>query len=155
MRKFLTSFFFVLAFGLYAFERHNYTAAPMAEPIAVVTETPTSSEAVTTPVVGPTPTPKPTGQYIDGAYTGVVADAYYGNVQVQAVVSGGKLTNINFLQYPNDRNTSREISSRSLPVLRSEAIRAQSANVNTVSGASDTSSAFRQSLAAALSQARG
>lgn len=103
-----------------------------------------------------TPKPKPAaaGQYADGSYTGSAADAYYGNVQVRAVVSGGKLTAVQILQYPNDRSTSRYINSQALPYLEQEAIAAQSASVNTVSGASDTSQAFRESLASALVSAK-
>jgi uncharacterized protein with FMN-binding domain len=41
-----------------------------------------------------------------------------------------------------------------MPRLTQEVIQAQSANVNGVSGASDTSAAFRQSLTSALADAR-
>jgi uncharacterized protein with FMN-binding domain len=92
--------------------------------------------------------------YRDGSYTGSVANAYYGYVQVKAIISGGALTALQILQYPNDRSTSRFINGQALPALEQEAIRAQTANVDTVSGASDTSGAFRQSLGAALVQAK-
>jgi len=95
-----------------------------------------------------------TGKYVDGSYTGSAADAFYGYVQVKAVVSGGKLTAVQILQYPNDRSTSRYINSQALPYLQQEAVAAQSASINTVSGASDTSQAFRESLASALTQAK-
>ncbi len=91
--------------------------------------------------------------YRDGKYTGAVVDAYFGNVQVTVIVQEGKITGVQFLQYPNDRSTSREISAMAMPLLKSEAIAAQSANVDIVSGATQTSSAFKQSLADALSQA--
>jgi uncharacterized protein with FMN-binding domain len=73
---------------------------------------------------------------------------------VRATISGGKLTDVQFLSYPNDRSTSRRINSVAMPYLTQEAIQAQSASVATVSGASDTSAAFRQSLGNALSQAK-
>ncbi len=92
-------------------------------------------------------------KYKDGAFIGPVADAYYGNIQVEAVIQGGKLVDVQFLQYPNDRSTSRFINSYAMPYLKSEAVAAQSANVNTVSGATDSSGAFRQSLSSALTQA--
>jgi len=60
---------------------------------------------------------------------------------------------VQFLQYPSDRNTSIRINSRAMPILKQEAISAQNANVNIVSGATDSSQAFQQSLASALSQA--
>jgi len=115
----------------------------------------TTPAPATTPVATPAPVPvtKQTGQYKDGTYTGSSADAYYGTVQVQAVVQGGKLVTVNFLQYPSDRNTSRYINSQAMPMLQTEAIQAQSANVSGVSGATDTSAAFVQSLGSALAQA--
>ncbi len=125
--------------------------------VAVVTKkVPKSTPVNNTPTVNPTPivVPKKTGQYVDGTYTGSVADAYYGNVQVEVTVSGGKISDVKFLDYPQDRNTSIRINSYAIPNLIAEAISAQSANVNRVSGASDTSAAFKQSLADALSQAK-
>jgi len=92
--------------------------------------------------------------YNDGTYTGGVADAYYGMVQIQAVIQGGKLASVSFLQYPNDRNTSVFINGQAMPILKSEAIQAQNANVDIVSGATDTSMAFQQSLGDALAQAK-
>jgi uncharacterized protein with FMN-binding domain len=93
------------------------------------------------------------GRYKDGTYTGSSVNVYYGNVQVQAVVQGGKITAVNFLQYPNDRSTSRYINSQAMPLLQQETLQAQSARVSGVSGASDTSQGFVQSLSAALAQA--
>lgn len=105
----------------------------------------------------PTPTTAPpvqTGQYKDGTYVGSVVDAFYGNVQVQAVISGGQITDVIFLQYPNHNNTSININSQAMPLLKQEALAAQSANVSGVSGASATSPAFQTSLADALSLAK-
>ncbi len=92
-------------------------------------------------------------QYKNGTYTGSVADAFYGNIQVQAVISAGKITDVKFLQYPNDRQNSIYINSQAMPLLKQEAIQAQSAKVNIITGATDTSMAFVQSLTAALNQA--
>ena len=94
------------------------------------------------------------GLYKDGTYTGPVADAFYGNIQVQVAVTGGKISSVTFLQYPSDTGTSRYISSQAMPLLQAEAIKAQSARVDVVSGASATSAAFRQSLGVALQQAK-
>ncbi len=93
------------------------------------------------------------GQYRDGAYTGPVVDAYYGLMQIQAIIKGGRLASIRVLQYPNDRQTSIFINRQALPMLRNEVITAQSANVDIVSGATLSSEAFIQSLGAAMSQA--
>ena len=111
---------------------------------------PTKSSSSATAI----PTPKPQGRYADGTYTGSSADAYYGTVQVQATIQGGNLTDVAFLQYPNDRSTSQYINGQAMPYLRQEAIQAQNANVSGVSGASETSAAFRESLANALAQAK-
>jgi uncharacterized protein with FMN-binding domain len=105
----------------------------------------------------PVSTPPPVvniGKYKNGSYTGSVADAYYGNVQVIAIISGGKITDVQFLDHPQDRQTSIRINSRAMPYLISEAIAFQDSNVDTVSGASFTSTAFRESLSSALAQAR-
>jgi uncharacterized protein with FMN-binding domain len=121
------------------------------------TDTPTVPTPSNLPAATLNPTPVTTpraSQYKDGAFTGSVADAFYGNVQIQVVVSGGKISQVNFLQYPNDQRTSQFINSQAMPLLQQEAISAQSAKVSGVSGASATSGAFVQSLGAALTQAR-
>jgi len=58
------------------------------------------------------------------------------------------------LRYPSDRRESLFISQNSLPRLRDEVVRAQTAKVDIVSGATLTSLAFMRSLDAALSQAQ-
>lgn len=93
-------------------------------------------------------------QYKNGEYTGNIADAYYGNVQVKATISGGKITDVQFLDYPNDRQNSIRINTYAMPILKSEAIQAQSAKVDVVSGATATSGAFQESLASTLAQAK-
>jgi uncharacterized protein with FMN-binding domain len=92
-------------------------------------------------------------KYKDGTYSGETVDVGFGPVQVQAVVSGGKLTAVNFLQMPSDQHHSQEITAQAEPILRSEALAAQSANINTVSGATQDSDGFVKSLTAALNQA--
>ncbi len=94
------------------------------------------------------------GPYQDGQYIGNVADAYYGNVQVEATIQSGQITDVKFLQYPSDRSTSRYINGQAMPYLIQEAIQAQNANVDIISGATDTSGAFRESLAYALAKAK-
>ena len=102
----------------------------------------------------PGATTAPGALYKDGSYTGSVDDAQWGVVQVKAIIKNGKITDVQFLQYPSDRNRSVYINSIADPQLSSEAIQAQSANVNVVTGATDSSLAFIQSLTDALSQAR-
>ena len=119
-----------------------------------VTKTSTNSTTTTSaPASTQTAPASSTGQYKDGAYTGSVADAFYGNIQVKAIISGGKLTDVVFLQYPNDRRDSVMINQQAMPMLKQEAVQAQSASVDGVSGATDTSQAFVESLTAALNKA--
>ena len=94
-----------------------------------------------------------TSGYIDGTFTGPVTGAYYGLVQIQAIVQGGRLAGIEVLQYPSDRRTSVAINHQALPMLRSEVVAAQSAKVDIISGATLTSEAFIKSLGGALRQA--
>ncbi len=91
--------------------------------------------------------------YKDGTFTGSVADAYYGQVQVAVTINGGKVTNVKFLQYPNTHSTSVYINQQAMPYLKQEAIQSQNSNVQIISGATFTSQAFIQSLSNALSKA--
>ena len=91
--------------------------------------------------------------YKNGTFTGSTFDAYYGNVQVVATISKGRLSNISFLDYPQDRSASLQRSNYAIPILKSEAISSQSANVDSVSGVTYTSEAFMSSLSTALAKA--
>jgi uncharacterized protein with FMN-binding domain len=104
---------------------------------------------------GETTTAATTGQYKDGTYTGTVADAIYGKLQVTVTISGGKIANVTLPIYPNSPGHTSQVSATALPALEQEAIISQSANVNVVSGATQDSAAFQQSLASALAQASG
>ncbi len=105
----------------------------------------------------PTPTPQPpiASSYKDGTYTGPSVNAFWGEVQVQVIISSGRIKSVRFLSYPSDRRTSVTINSFAVPYLQSEAIQAQSANVDVISGATLTSEAFMISLQSALDNARG
>lgn len=107
------------------------------------------------PQTTPTPTAKPGSPYKDGTYTGLAADAFYGNIQVQATIANGKLTGVQFPQWPNDRSRSVRINQQALPWLVQEAIQAQSSQVDVISGATDSSTAFSESLKSALAEAKG
>lgn len=134
-------------------------AATVATTTRSSTSTPTSVSAAPTNLPKtsfPTPTAtaaKTTGEYIDGTYVGNEADANWGLVQVQIVVEAGAVTDVHVLEFPNHRNRSQEINAQAIPLLTSEAIRAQSGRVDVISGATDTSYGFIESLGSALSQA--
>lgn len=97
---------------------------------------------------------KTAAAYKNGTYIGPAADAFYGNVQVSATVTGGKIVDVLFLQYPDTHDTSVMINEQAMPYLKQEVLQSQRANVQIVSGATFTSQAFIQSLTAALSQAK-
>lgn len=106
-----------------------------------------------------TPTPTPTapaqaGGGTSGTFTGNLIRTPYGPVQVAIVVKGGKITDVQELQLPSDRRLSQQISDYAGPILRSQTLSAQSANINGVSGASYTSEGFYESLQSALAQER-
>lgn len=93
------------------------------------------------------------GSYKDGTYSGPAEDTLYGPVQIAAVVSGGKITDVKFLQMPSDLGHSQEVTTYAEPYLKDETIQKQSASISFVSGATTTSEAYAQSLQAALDQA--
>lgn len=130
------------------------TASALAPRATGTAATAPNADTTATATAAPTATTPPGSRYRDGSYLGTVADAQWGYVQVKAIVQGGKLTDVQWVQYPNDRSRSIEINSYADPVLTSEAIQAQSAQVDFVTGATDSSFAFMQSLGDALSQAQ-
>lgn len=97
--------------------------------------------------------PTSTIQYKDGTYIGSVENAFYGDVQVKAIISGGKITAVDFIKSPDTHGTSVFINNQAMPYLEQEAIQSQTAAVDVISGATYTSEAFIQSLTNALSQA--
>ncbi|MFJ4893052.1 FMN-binding protein [Streptomyces sp. NPDC088788] len=89
-----------------------------------------------------------------GTFTGDPVDTQYGTVQVAVTLAKGKLTAVKVLQAPDQNGRDQQIASYSLPRLTQEAIGAQSAHIDAVSGASYTSQGYIQSLQSALDQAR-
>ncbi|MEV0735630.1 FMN-binding protein [Streptomyces sp. NPDC050549] len=85
--------------------------------------------------------------------TGDTVQTRWGPVQVKITVKNGKITDVTAVQYPSDNPRDQEINSNALPQLRSEALAAQSASIDTVSGATYTSDGYRQSLQSALDSA--
>ncbi|WP_329246195.1 FMN-binding protein [Streptomyces sp. NBC_01478] len=85
--------------------------------------------------------------------TGETAQTRWGPVQVKITVKNGKITDVTAVQYPSDNPRDQEINSYALPELKSEALAAQSASIDTVSGATYTSDGYRQSLQSALDSA--
>jgi uncharacterized protein with FMN-binding domain len=88
-----------------------------------------------------------------GTFAGSVVQTRFGPVQVQITVGSGSISDVTALQLTNEDRRSAQISNYAAPLLRSEVLQAQSAKVQTISGATVTSSAYLTSLQAALDAA--
>ncbi|MDQ0814417.1 uncharacterized protein with FMN-binding domain [Streptomyces sp. B3I7] len=85
--------------------------------------------------------------------TGGEMQTRWGPVQVEVTVAGGKVTEVTAVEYPTENPRDQQINSYALPRLRTEALAAQSADIDTVSGATYTSDGYKQSLQSALDSA--
>jgi uncharacterized protein with FMN-binding domain len=85
--------------------------------------------------------------------TGPAVDTRWGPVQVEVTLAGGKITAVTVPQYPDGNRKDEQINARALPILVQETLDAQSADVDSVSGATVTSEGYAESLQAALDQA--
>ncbi len=107
---------------------------------------------------GSTTTPAPQqggGGTANGTVNGPALQTRFGTVQLQATFSDGKITDVQALQLPNDRQRSAQISSYVAPILRQEVLTAQSAQIDLISGATYTSYAYAQSVQSILDQVNG
>jgi uncharacterized protein with FMN-binding domain len=108
-----------------------------------------------------------TKKVVSKRFTGSLASVQqWGSLQVTIVVRKTttttgtkkkvtrKMTAIAVPTSPNHTNRSVYINQTALPILKAEALRAQSANINLVSGATDSSDAFAQSLQSAILKAK-
>lgn len=97
------------------------------------------------------PATRSTATVVDGA----VFHNRWGDVQVEATFGAdGALTDVTALKTPGGRDTSVRINEYAVPLLNRSALTAQSADVDTVSGATYTSSDYRRSLQSAIDAAR-
>lgn len=112
-----------------------------------------ASSAPTSSSVASSSSAATSGAYKDGTYTGSAVSTRYGAVQVQVTVSGGAVTSVDALQYPDGDSRSAQINKSAIPKLASEAVSAQSASISMISGATYTSTGYISSLQSALDQA--
>ncbi|MFD5437229.1 FMN-binding protein [Kitasatospora sp. NPDC127067] len=87
--------------------------------------------------------------------SGDTVNTRYGPVQVQVTLAGSRITAVDVVKYPSAERRDREINTSALPVLNQEAIAAQSARIDVVSGATYTSDGYVRSLQSALDRAKG
>ena len=97
---------------------------------------------------GTTTAAAPTGQ--TGTVAGDVVQTRYGAVQVQVTAQGGTITDVTALQLPSGDPRSAQISQYVESPLREQALAAQSAQIDGISGATYTSAGYAQSLQSAL-----
>jgi uncharacterized protein with FMN-binding domain len=85
--------------------------------------------------------------------TGTAASTRYGPVQVRLTIANGKITAVDVLEYPDNNGKDEQINARALPILVSDTLKAQSATIDMVSGATYTSDGYLTSLQSALDKA--
>jgi uncharacterized protein with FMN-binding domain len=134
-------------------------AQPTKQPARARPRTPSRSTARTTPgrttpthhaTSTPTPSARPSKSV---TVAGDVVQTQYGPVQVEISVRSGKITQARALQQPSGDGQTDSINSYAVPQLDQEALAAQSAQIDTVSGASFTSDGYQRSLQSALDAA--
>ena len=107
-----------------------------------------SSDSGSSSTADPTAAPAAASATVDGPTVGT----RYGPVQVEVTIENGQITGVIALQLPSG-GRSGQISREVEPMLSSEALTAQSASIDGVSGATYTSDAYARSLQAALDDA--
>ncbi|MEU6574682.1 FMN-binding protein [Streptomyces sp. NPDC046805] len=124
------------------------TAATVSGTVLLLALKPHESPA--TAVSAPQPAPSGPATAHTRTVTGDRIQTRYGPVQVRVTVAGGRLTDVAAVSSPDENPRDRALSRYALPQLRQEALAAQSARIDAVSGASYTSGGYRRSLQSAL-----
>lgn len=109
-----------------------------------------SSSSGSTTTATPTPTPSASSAATTTTVTGSAVDTRYGTVQVKVTFSGTTITAVDTIQAPNGNGRDIEIDQQALPMLEQEVLASQSANIDTVSGATYTSEGYIQSVQSAI-----
>jgi uncharacterized protein with FMN-binding domain len=132
----------------------SFQAADTGNGTAHSAASPTSTPS---PGAAPTSSPSATGSKsastASGTYVGAVEQTRFGDVQVQVVVAGGKITDVVALHLTDRGSRSVQISNQAAPILRSEVLATQSAKVNGVSGATYTTDGYLSSVQSAIDKA--
>ena len=129
-------------------------AKPVATKSAGATKTPASGNSAAsnsaTPTAAATTAPATTAA-INGTFTGPSVNVNYGNVQVKITVVNGRITDAVAVKAPTGKND--RYTNMAVPVLKQQTLKAQSANIQGVSGASYTSYGWFTSLQGAIALA--
>ena len=132
-------------------------AKPVATKSAGATKTPASGNSAAsnsaTPTAAATTAPAATAApaAINGTFTGPSVNVNYGNVQVKITVVNGRITDAVAVKAPTGRND--RYTNMAVPILKAQTLKAQSANIQGVSGASYTAYGWQTSLHGALALA--
>jgi uncharacterized protein with FMN-binding domain len=86
--------------------------------------------------------------------TGDSVQTRWGAVQVRITVKAGRIVSSEAIAYPNNNGHDVQINAYAVPVLNQQAVDAQGADLDGVSGATVTSEGYRRSLQSALDQAK-
>jgi uncharacterized protein with FMN-binding domain len=121
----------------------HHVTLPTAPAPASAGGTPTSKAAAAAPTTGT--------RTVDGS----AVDTPYGPVQVAVVFTNGRIVDVRTLQTPTDANRSIRLATLATPILRQEVLTAQSAQVDSVSGATYTSDGYAQSVQYAIDHQNG
>ncbi|MFF5856587.1 FMN-binding protein [Streptomyces sp. NPDC012751] len=95
------------------------------------------------------------GASVSKTVTGDSVQTRWGPVRVRVTIESGRLTDVTAVEYPRNNPRDEEINNYAIPQLRREALAAQSAGIDMVSGATYTSTGYRRSLQSALDRADG
>jgi uncharacterized protein with FMN-binding domain len=138
----------VSAVGASASQSAHAPAAPATTPATA----PNAAGAAT-----PTAAPAPTAAAPSTTATvkGAVEQTRWGPVQVAVTFTGGKITALSELQLPDSEGRSVQINNYAAPILEREVLASQSAQIDTVSGATYTSDGYAQSVQSAIDQQNG
>ncbi|PPF53902.1 FMN-binding protein [Clavibacter michiganensis] len=128
------------------------SAGPLAGAATGGTTGSAGASAPAIPSTGTTPSASATAT-AGGTFTGTAATTRYGQVQVRITVADGRITEVEALRLTDHDGRSVAISNRAAPILRQEVLAAQSADVQSVSGATYTSEGYLTSLQSAVDQA--
>jgi len=133
----------------------NFHTSPVASTASAASPSTTPTSAPPRGSGSPTTAPATTTTTSGGSRVidGPVVSNDYGDVQVRVTLKGSQIVDVQALQLPQDRSRSARISDAAGPILRREALHAQSANIDLVSGATYTSESYAESLQGALDKA--
>jgi uncharacterized protein with FMN-binding domain len=113
----------------------------------------TTATTRTTTTAAPTTTTTTAAPTATRSATGAATNYSFGILSVKVTVSGSKITNISIASIDDGGNPrSAYIDQASIPLLEQQALSAQSASIQGVSGASYTTAGFEQSLQSALTK---